>query len=200
MSSEPTKGKGPSWGGRTLLIVSLAANLFMAGVIVGNNHQAPGKDGFRGGPFPLMSLNSPMDFRRIVKDPEVGAKLKSTLDETRPQMFQAMRNMANARSNMVEALKAETVDPDALADAFENTRIAEDAVRELAQQSIKSFILSLTPEQRIEIVTEIEKLPFRPIRPGMGFSDGERAFPMRPGERFGPAGAAPDTPETAPEE
>lgn len=197
MSSQPKEAQKRSWGGRTLLIVSLAANLFLAGMIAGNFQRGPGKGNFPPGPFPMMLMNSPMEFRRAITDPEVGAKLKSTLDESRPLMRGAMRNTFEARSTILAALKAEPFDPQALSDAFEDSRNADDAVRLIAQESIQSFIVSLTPEQRKQVVAELEKMPMRPMRPGGKFRnrDGRNGFSLGPGDRFEPAGReSPDDP------
>lgn len=202
MSSQPKEAHKRSWGGRTLLIASLAANLFLAGMIAGNFQRGPGIGGYREGPFPMMLMNSPMDFRRAVTDPEVGAKLKSTLDESRPQMRSAMRDTVEARRAILASLKAEPLDPQVLSRAFEESRKADDAVRLIAQESIQSFILSLTPEQRQQVIAELEKMPMRPRGPGGKFRnrDEKGGFPRGPGDRFGPAGGAPETRESVPED
>ena len=203
MSSEQTKGQKRSWGGRSLLIVSLAANLFLVGVIVGNAQRGPGKGFERNVAFPPMVLNSPMDLRRAVTDPEVGAKLKATLDELRPQMRVSMRDAAESRRAVIAAIKTEPFDPSALAKAFEDTRMADDGVRQLAQNSMQSFIASLTPEQRSELVAELEKMPLRPMGRGGKFRnrDGDGGFPRGPrGNRFDQPPDAPESSEAAPED
>ena len=203
MSSEPTKGRKPSWGGRTLLIVSLAANLFLAGVIAGNFQRGPWKGVYREGPVPFMTFNSPMDFRRVVSDPEVGEKLKETLDELRPQMRSSMRNTVEARRSIFTAIGAEPFDQEALTEAFENARLADDAMRRLAQSGIESFILSLTPEQRKEIVAAVEEMPVRRRGPGgpggpmfgpeFDGPNGDRPFRSRITDRPGKDGAQRNT-------
>jgi len=192
MSSQPKESGKRSWGGRTLLIASLAANVFLAGVLVGNSQRGPGKGAFGPGPMGMPPLVSPMDFRRIVSDPEVGDKLKSTLDELRPQMRSAMRGSFEARRAILDAIKSEPFDPEGLSAAFEGSRQADDAVRLIAQESIQSFIASLTPEERSQISTELETMPMRPMGPRGRFRDrdGKDGFPMGPRDRFGPAGGA----------
>ncbi len=75
-------------------------------------------------------------------------RLESLMAETLPQMTERRRNLADARSALVDAYSGETLDEPAFRDAADRLRAAQGALDSLTTELMLRESEILTPEQR----------------------------------------------------
>jgi uncharacterized membrane protein len=167
MSSDAKSETKKSWGGRILLILSLALNLFLVGLMAGG--MMWGRYGPGGmGPAGMGSLTglSPKEIRRLASDEGTREKLHAVMKGTRSEFRPAMRQSFEAHRAIHEALKTNPYDPKALTDAFELSRQADDKMRRLSQDTVEKFVNSLTDEERQSVFKAMEETQWGQPREG----------------------------------
>ena len=136
-------GSKPRRCWRLALIVSLALNLLLAGV-VGVWAVRPM---FRGPP-------PPPEFGRVIEhmthrlNDSDAAILKRAYDEHREDMNRLTGNVRDARQKVRRALQTEPFDPDALKSAMDDVRAARSTVEEAIQDVMRSGAAAMSPEGR----------------------------------------------------
>ena len=132
------EGRWVGW----VLIVSLAVNLFLAG-IVGMRYW---REHFR--PQPDRAMMGPVG--RITQGlPESGrAKVRATMDAKREQYREQGREFRRARSEAMQALAAEPFDRAKVDAAFAEARRRADSMSAIMQTALIEASAQLTPEER----------------------------------------------------
>lgn len=132
------EGRWVGW----VLIVSLALNLFLAG-IVGMRYW---REHFR--PPPDRAMMGPVG--RITQGlPESGrAKVKAAMDATREQYREQGREFRRARGEAIQALAAEPYDRAKVEASFAEARRRADAMSAIMQSALIEASARLTAEER----------------------------------------------------
>ncbi len=149
------------------LFVSVALNLFVAGLIMGG----PFRDGPPDRRGPDM-LPSPRMFIEAFGR-EDGRKVMRTLRDEIPDLRGKFRQAGEARRGVVAAMSADPYDPEALEAAFTAARAAHVELAESIQKPLTEVLADLTPEQRAKFADEFR----RPRHDRRGGPDGERDGP-----------------------
>ncbi len=130
------------------LFASIALNLFFAGLLVGRP-MFGGPDHARGagGPPATNMMPSPRMFISIL-GPQEGRKVLRELRSEVPDLRQKFKAIRVQHTAVVEAMRAEPYDPQALADAFEAVRDAHVDLTSSIQTPLTRMLANLSPEQR----------------------------------------------------
>ena len=129
--------------GRTVLVLSLALNLLLAGV-VGVWVVRPI---FRGPP-------APMDFGRVVErmshrlSETDAAALKKAYAAHRDEMSRLNDEIRNARRKVRDVLQSDSFDPDALKAAMDEVRAARSQLEAAIQNVMREGATAMSPEGR----------------------------------------------------
>ncbi len=175
-------------GGRVILIISLAANLFLVGLLAGG-----WASGFRvRGPiasnFMMQSLAPDLHIRQLAHQlPDATRmKLRETMASTRAHNRTIIHDVRQSRHAIFQALRAEPFDATRLDGAFKASRQADLARRELSHQVLLNFLTSLDEQEKAFVVrmvgTTLERAQEfgRPGRPQS--REGLRRLDMRSDE------------------
>ncbi len=131
------EGRWVGW----VLVVSLALNLFLAGVVGmrywRENVRSPDRAAF--GPIGRMTQGMPESGR---------AKVRAEVDAKREQFREQSREFRRARGEAVQALAAEPFDRAKVDAAFAEARRRADAMSAIMQSAIIEASARLTPEER----------------------------------------------------
>lgn len=163
---------------KTVLLVSLAVNLFFAGLLIGGPlfFDGPKRDGgHRGGPDMGMMPNP----RVLVEvlGPEEGRRAQRQLRREVPGMRQKFMAIRASHKDVLRAMRADPYDPDALVDALTNVRNKHMDVASAFQKPFADLLADLTPEQRAKMADAIETMR---SRRGRHAGEGRPALEERP--------------------
>ena len=154
MSNSEKPDKKWRRGGRVLLIISLAANLFLVGLMAGG-----WASGFRfRGPiasnFMRHNMAPDLRIRQLARQLPDATRLKlhEAMTGTRENNPSVMRHMRQSRIEVFQALQAEPFDVARFEDALKRSRQAELARRELSHQVLLTFLDSLDEQERVFVV------------------------------------------------
>jgi|GEM_PF-1806422 len=170
VAEKPEKKRGSA--GRILLIISLAANLFLLGLLAGG-----WASGFRiRGPmaanFMQPNLTANLPIRQLARQLPDATRLKlhDALVSKRKQNRTITHDLRQSRRAVFQALEAEPFDVGRLGQAFTAYRQADLEHRELSHQVLLDFLDSLDEQERAFVIrmvlTTFERGPanFRPNR------------------------------------
>ncbi|WP_422025048.1 periplasmic heavy metal sensor [Pyruvatibacter mobilis] len=127
------------------LFMSLAANLFFAGLLIGGPmlRDHPVRD--RG--VAVDMLPNPHMFIRILGKEE-GRRVLRELRAEVPDLREKFRTMRQRHREVVAAMEADPYDPQALEQAFNNVRAAHTDLTTSLQVPLTRILAELTPDQR----------------------------------------------------
>lgn len=164
------------WESKSLLILSLALNIFFVGTVVGGfvvGHRIHERtQAVRHAP-PIHTFGSPRKLMRHLEpeDREVMSKLmRSEMEEMRPRL----KEVGNLRHKAMETLKADPFDARAAEKAFADLAIAEAKIHEESSQTMVKMLEALPKEKRAEVVRRMHE--HRRDRHRKGERKGERQF------------------------
>ncbi len=162
----PAAGPGGRW--RTpLLILSLALNLFLGGLLIGGwiAGRPPGGDSMIDGPMsdgPIQGLagdrpgsaQSTPGLHRLIGalSPEARPEARRVFQEHRRELRTGIIALAESRRRVAAALSAEPFDPASLAAAFEELRHRTGAVQAGIHDGLVELSVRLNPEDRRRLV------------------------------------------------
>ena len=136
-----------------MLFISLSANLFTAGLMVG---------GFLSGRAPISDSLEQQD--RQLRDtlPNVDKLiLKQAMDVNRPKITQLYGEIENVKGDIRDILKQDPMDQKSLGDALEAKKRKELAMLQLVHQARKTATDKMSPEGR-NILSRVSRLGFGP--------------------------------------
>src|SRR5215471_2274574 len=145
---------------RVLIVVSLALNVFLVGLVVADAFSDRGWLG-HGRPPRIMGLPSPRELRSVLSD-SCQATLEQALQANRPKFHEHLDALVAARQAVADAIKAEPFDADKLAAAFAKLREQDAAMAAGAQDMLIGFISKLDGDCRAkvaELLTQRRKRP-----------------------------------------
>lgn len=147
---------------RVVLVVSLALNVLVAGVVVGGAIRAVGPGG---GPVPT----GPGDMRglwRALPDDSRGA-LREQVRAGQPERGDRRARAEQARRDGIQiigAIEAEPFDPAALVAVLEAQRQRQDALRRSTTEAFAAQVGRLSAAQRQQMVQDLRRLWRRQLR------------------------------------
>lgn len=137
-------------------LVSLAANLFFAGLLIGG-------PALRDGPPPRERaagadmLPSPRMFMDILGRDE-GRRVLRELRSEVPDLRQKFRALHQRHQQVIKAMEADPYDEEALSAAFDNMRLAQTDLTSSIQKPLTHILADLTPQQRKQFAEAFRKL------------------------------------------
>lgn len=141
---------GASRGTKIILAISLALNLAVVGVVVGN-----ALDGDRrGGPSMARDLAFG-PFHEALSGADRRALAKILIAKS-PAMRDARKMMEADLTQVLAALQADPFDPAALEAAFAAQNARSSANFGVAQAAIRDFLVQMSPEARAEFATRLQ--------------------------------------------
>ncbi|MEM8536634.1 MAG: periplasmic heavy metal sensor [Pseudomonadota bacterium] len=150
-------GKRPSRLWRVVLVISLALNLAVVGIVVGTAASGRFGDGpprtFDFGPGPIL---------RALTGDERRSMMRSMRADRAFQSFRPEERFAV----LVSALQADPFDKDAFAAAMAMQAERNLALQEQAQVAFVDVISDMTPERRAAFALALEQELAKPRRPG----------------------------------
>src|SRR5215471_16260690 len=145
---------------RVLIVVSLALNVFLVGLVVADAFSDRGWLGHDRPPR-IMGLPSPRELRSVLPD-NCQATLEQALQANRPKFHEHLDALVAARQAVAETIKAEPFDAAKLAAAFGTLREQDAAMAAGAQDMLIGFISKLDGDCRAkvaELLTQRRKRP-----------------------------------------
>lgn len=136
------------------LFVSLAVNLFFAGLLIGG---PAFKDHPREAAPTANIVPSPRMFIRILGR-EDGRRVLQELRRNVPDLRQKFITIRTNHLRVVAAMKADPYDPAELAAAFTAVREAHADLTSSIQEPLTGILAKLTPEQRLKFAKAFERL------------------------------------------
>ena len=157
-NSETTR---PSRWLMVVFFVSLAVNLFFAGLLIGGPaFKDGGRDvGHRGGPMPGL-LPNPRVFVEAL-GPMEGRRFQRELRQQVPDLRSKFLAMRAKHRNVVAAMRADPFDPEALTAALAEIRDQQRDLASSLQDPIADLLADLTPEQRQKLADAFERMAGR---------------------------------------
>lgn len=150
MTQDVSAPKKNNWIG-ICLFVSLAANIFLAGMVFGQ------KDG---GKFPRgEKLMATIGALKEVS-PESRAKAKELVKADWPKIQQDLKDIREKRQAVRGLLEQPGYDPAALEQSFADLRGAVGDMQTEAHQLVSKIAAALTPEERIAFMKALPKPDF----------------------------------------
>ncbi|BAN24945.1 periplasmic heavy metal sensor [Caballeronia insecticola] len=157
---------------KTVAVVSLVLNVFLAGSIAGGAYWLSG---------PLAHKRTEAAQQRGIRfaAADLSAarqqQLRDALRKTRRESLPLIRDARDGRIDLAHALAAPDFDRKALDDALSRTREADVALRARIEGTVADFAATLTPDERLKLVGAMERYgPLRALPPD------ERLQPSRP--------------------
>ena len=127
----------------SVLVVSLALNLFIIGFAASRVYQ------FHHGRGPGIER---MFSSFLAKFPrEIRHELREEMEDIRPEMSAAMRDLHNARRDMIEVMRDPGMTSEALGHAMMRVREKLDAVQTLGLEAVRRVVDEADPRLRSEI-------------------------------------------------
>jgi len=134
----------------TLLAVSVAANLFLGGVIAGRFTGEAAQDLRAKRNVEAMLQPLPQDKRALVRK-----ELRAAM----PQVRQHFKALQEARARVAEELVKPEPDPAQLDRRFAEVQAQTTAIQAAFQQAFKRAAVSLTPEERRAVIEALKRRP-----------------------------------------
>lgn len=160
----------PSRIGRIVLVVSLALNFAVAGVVIGSLVSGRASDGaprsFDLGVGPMARALTQDERRDIARDLRSDRSLRGL-------------NPRGRANRVIEALTADPFDPDALRSVIGETATRSAALQARAQEITVQKIIAMSPERRLEFAEQL-KAEFRRGRSENTTRNGGANGPGRP--------------------
>jgi len=138
-----------------LLAASIAANLFLGGVIAGRFTGEAAQDLRAKRNVEAMLEPLPQDKRALVRK-----ELRAAM----PQVRQHFKALQEARARVAEELVKPEPDPAQLDRRFAEVQAQTTAIQAALQQAFKRAAVSLTPEERRAVIEALRRRP-RPTLP-----------------------------------
>lgn len=160
--TDNNQGAGPGRRLKTVLLVSLAVNLFFAGLLIGGPlfHDRVKRDGaFRGGPDMAM-MPSPRLLVEVLGREE-GRRAQRELRRQVPQLRQKFTAIRAGHKDVLSAMRADPYDPEALQDALTHTRGKHMEIASSFEKPFAELLADFTPEQRAKMAEALEKMRSR---------------------------------------
>jgi uncharacterized membrane protein len=145
---------------RVLIVVSLALNVFLVGLVIAGSLTDRGWLGHDRPPR-IMGLPSPRELRSVLPD-SCQATLEQALQANRPKFHEHLDALFAARQTVADAIKAEPFDPAKLATTFGTLREQDAAMSAGAQDMLVDFISKLDAGCRgkvADLLTQRHKRP-----------------------------------------
>ncbi len=160
----------PRWM-RVALVVSLALNLGVAGVMIGA--------AFHGGPEGPPGFQREMGFGPFSEAlrPEDRKALRRALFARAPDLREARRQMRGDMEEMLEALRADPFDPARLSALLDGQHQRMIGQLTLGEELIRDFLLKLDPTERLAFADRLEKQLRHGPPEGKGPRDGDAKEP-----------------------
>ena len=179
MSAEEIQAKKRGNAGRILLIVSLAANLFLVGLLLGGWATGFRVSGPMAANFMRPNSASVLPVRQLARQlpDDTRQKLHDALIQKRAKNREITQNVRRSRRAVFNALRAEPFDITALDRAFADARRADLAQRELSHQVLLDFLARLDDQERAFVVRMVLNTFER------GHENLRRERPRKPGFR-----------------
>ena len=155
-----------------LLVVSLALNLFLVGLMAGHRLSPP--------PIPEAVPGTVFaDLRRMadVLPAETRGEVRQLFEAHRPEIIRGLMAMRAARDDIRDILLTDPYDPEALQTAFDALRDRTAEVQSVVHAALVEVAGRLGPEERLAIVRE-------PHRRGGSDRRGPMHTPGRPDSPF----------------
>jgi uncharacterized membrane protein len=148
-TTQKSSGQKPSRWWRIVLTVSLALNLFFAGIISGHVfHFYKAEERF-GMPFARAMARAQENL-----SPQDAAFFNATIERGAPQMNQDFRLLTEARQTLGSQLTAEHFDQDAARQAMAGMRAASDRLIDDFSATLVDALAGISPEGRQKLVKE----------------------------------------------
>lgn len=144
------KQKTKSWVG-ICLFVSLAVNIFLAGVVFGRKDASP----FPRGEKVIAAIQS---FKEL--SPESRTKAKDLVKADWPKIQEGIQDIRGKRQNIRSLLEQEQYDPAALDQSFAELRGAVTDMQTTAQKLVVKIAEELSPEERVAFLKALPKPNF----------------------------------------
>lgn len=163
--SETRSGRG-----RTLLVVSVALNVFFVGTVVGGAlvgralHDR--SDGVRHAP-PIHSFANPRKILHEVKSEDREALVKQVRGDMKA-LRPLLKDVGKARHAAIEAMRSDTFDADVTLAAFEALMGAEAKAHSASNETLVRLLAALSDEERKRVVGTLRGGGKRHHRPGGG--------------------------------
>lgn len=124
------------------LVLSLAGNLFIAGIFVGR--------GLTGQPPPLQAQTqrSPIAAMMSGLPGEARAQVRAQLNAVRPDVARELGSLREARRAVVEGLRRPEIDQEALRRAMQDVRTSTSAAQEVVQEAVIRAAADIPADQR----------------------------------------------------
>lgn len=168
---EPKSNSTLKW----VLLASLLANALVVGFVVGNM----GRGGFR----PMMMMRGDGPNRQgpgdRTGDPATRDTLRESFQAERPALDKAVKDMAAARKQSAEIIRAETLDAAALDKSLADLRASSAEALESFHRSIAAAAAKLDAQHRASLARLLDRAPQG--RGGMGGGMGGMGGPGRDG-------------------
>lgn len=132
---------------RTIMFVSLAANLLIAGAVIGGSaaglrlERAPTRNAV------VERMPGPRAFMQALA-PDAREKMRAELTQAVPETRQAREAARQARIDVYNAVRQEPYDPERVRAAFAHMREADAAVLAIFHDHVARAFAQLTPDQR----------------------------------------------------
>jgi uncharacterized membrane protein len=124
-----------------VLLVSLAANVFAAGFFLRPFHRHHGDHEARLARFAAMAAIGR-------ESPDLEAKVREQVDGVRPAVHQAYLDMANARIEVRDAVRADPFDAARLDTALANLRARSSEFQAIVHGAVVTAVSEASPESR----------------------------------------------------
>lgn len=144
------KQKSKSWVG-ICLFVSLAVNIFLAGVVFGRKDA----NQFPRGEKVVAAIQG---FKEL--SPESRTKAKELVKEDWPKIQEGIQDIRGKRQNIRSLLEQEQYDPAALDQSFADLRGAVTDMQTTAQKLVVKIAKELSPEERVAFLKALPKPNF----------------------------------------
>ncbi|EIJ42901.1 putative integral membrane protein [Beggiatoa alba B18LD] len=132
----------------------LVLNLFLLGLLIGMYQHTPRKP-----PDIELELLADAKFPPILRDIPTSAfeRVQPIVEKYKPTVQEQLQQLAKARRGVHQQLIAETIDHDALNNAFKQMRDVDEALKKILHQGFIEILDKLTFEERQVLAKRLEK-------------------------------------------
>ena len=160
-----------------ILIVSVALNIFIIGVLIGigprlltHGGPPPGAEHIVGN-SPANTMHSFFRVMRAMPD-EIRVKFRKQMKQTKGDVRPVWRSMRDNRGKVMDILTTSPLDQAALSDVFADQNALRQKAEQISQTALLSFLQSLTEEEKALFVEELKKAA--EAGPSKGLAGGHR--------------------------
>jgi uncharacterized membrane protein len=149
---------------KTLAAVSLVLNVFLLGSLAGGAYRITG---FFAHQKAVAEQQRGIRFAAADLSADRQRQLREALRDTRRASVPLIRQARDGRTDVAHILAAPTLDRAALDAALARTREADVTLRSRIEGTVAEFAATLTPEERMKVVSAMERFgPLRGVPPG----------------------------------